>query len=68
MPRAPVKKKLKNGKKRKGNWLHLYAVGEIACLVNPERYASGNLMFLEGSPKPNRLKGRGQLLPIGWHM
>jgi len=39
--------------------LHLYAVGEIACLGNPESYASGNLMFLEESPKSDRLKGRG---------
>jgi len=50
MSSAPVKK---------NNWLHLYVVEEFACLVNPGSYDSGTLMFLEGSPMPDRLKGRG---------
>jgi len=35
-------------------------LGEIACFANSENYDAGNSMLPEGSPKPDRLKGRGQ--------
>ncbi|GFR69384.1 craniofacial development protein 2 [Elysia marginata] len=39
---------------------YLDVVSELACLIDPESYAGGSFMLLEGPPKPDRSKDRGQ--------
>jgi len=39
---------------------HLFVVGEIAYLNDPDSYDGWSFILLVGPPKPDRLKDRGQ--------